>query len=87
MSTQNTATALTTSTLTKAQQIQILINKEVAAEEAKQTVATATLSASQKGATASTIGLGAAFKGLGGNTKVLHKYHCLERYSWSTFVF
>lgn len=42
LSTQNTATALTTSTLTKAQQIQILINKGVTAEEAKQAVATAT---------------------------------------------
>lgn len=64
LSTQNTATALTTSTLTKAQQIQILINKGVTAEEAKQAVATATLSASQEKATLSTKNLGLAWKGL-----------------------
>ena len=63
------ATAIATSSLSKAQKIKILVNKGLTAEEAKAALATATLSASQKAATGSTIGLGVAFRGLGDSIK------------------
>lgn len=64
LNTQNAAATLTTSALSKQQQLQILINKGLSAEQANAALTTATLSAAEKGATTSTLGLNAAAKGL-----------------------
>lgn len=64
LNTQNTAATLTTSALSKQQQLQILINKGLSAEQANAALTTSTLSAAEKGATTSTLGLNAAAKGL-----------------------
>lgn len=58
------ATALSSSKLTEAQKIQILINKGLTVDEVKNALATATLSASQVTATGTTSTLGLAFQGL-----------------------
>lgn len=64
MNVANKATALSTSLLSKEQQIAILTSQGLSLEEAKVAVATATLSSSQTKATASTLGLSTATKGL-----------------------
>lgn len=78
LGTQYAATALLSSALTEAEQIQILVNKGLTLEQARSALSTATLSTSQKEATVSTRGLSTAFKGLGVIKKVLYKYHSLE---------
>ena len=57
-------TALTTSTLSDTQKIQILMNQGYTAEAAKSAISTASLSDSQTTATFSTTTLSTAFKGL-----------------------
>lgn len=62
-------------TLSAAQATAIFEAKGLTGAELEQAVATATLSASQKGATASTVGLGAAFKGFGASLKAFAAAH------------